>query len=274
MGKIKGSSRPNEGPPPIITLTTDFGTSSPYVGAMKGVLLTINPRVRLVDIAHHIPPQDIRRAALVLADATGYFPPNAIHIAVIDPGVGTQRRIIYAQIGQQQYIAPDNGVLDRLAARQSPSKIIAVTDPQYWLPHVSATFHGRDIMAPVAARLSLGLRPDMLGPAQQQLVPLQWPEVRILADRIEGEIVAVDTFGNLITNITREMLAGVPVDDSVTISCDEHETVGIFTTYADQPEMTLIALVGSSGQLELAIVNDSAAVMLGVGEGTKVTVCW
>ena len=167
-----------------------------------------------------------------------------------------------------------SGVLDRLAARQSPSKIIAVTDPQYWLPHVSATFHGRDIMAPVAARLSLGLRPDMLGPAQQQLVPLQWPEVRILADRIEGEIVAVDTFGNLITNITREMLAGVPVDDSVTISCDEHETVGIFTTYADQPEMTLIALVGSSGQLELAIVNDSAAVMLGVGEGTKVTVCW
>ncbi len=259
---------------PIITLTTDFGADSPYVAEMKGVILSINPQATIVDVTHAIRPQDVRQGAIVLDDATRRFPPGTIHVAVVDPGVGSERKIVYAQIGEQHYIAPDNGVLSRLAARSTPTKMITLANPQHWLPDVSTTFHGRDIMAPVAARLSLGLAAEDLGPAQQELVQLDWPEARFLSNRIEGEVTAIDSFGNLITNITAEMLEGVPVDDRVSIVCDEHETHGIFTTYADQPKMTLISLVGSSGKLELAIVGDSAKIMLGVQEHTPVVVKW
>ena len=149
---------------PIITLTTDFGTGSPYVAAMKGVILSINPAATIVDISHAVPAQDIARGALVLEDTTPWFPADTIHVAVVDPGVGTQRSILYARIGPQQYIAPDNGLLGRLMARTRPSLVLRLTEREYWLPEVSHTFHGRDIMAPVAARLSLGLDPRRLGP--------------------------------------------------------------------------------------------------------------
>jgi len=258
----------------IITLTTDFGVDSPYVAAVKAVIFSIHPEVTLVDITHAIAAQDIDAAAWALLDVTPRFPAGTIHIVVVDPGVGSERKIVYAEIDGQGYVAPDNGVLCRLADRANPTKIITVADPRHWLRDVSATFHGRDIMAPVAAKLALGLAPDELGPPQQRLVRLDGPEVRILADTIEGEVTAIDSFGNLVTNITTEMLEGVPVDDRVVIVCDEHETRGIFTTYSDQPEMTLIALVGSSGRLELAIVGESAAIMLGVREHTPVVLTW
>jgi hypothetical protein len=212
--------------------------------------------------------------AIVLAESTPYFPAGTIHVAVVDPGVGTERRLIYAQIGEQHFLAPDNGLLSRLAASKRASKIIELDEPLFWLLQVSATFHGRDILAPVAARLSLGLGPDELGRPLEGITPLPWPEVRSVAHRIEGEVVEVDSFGNLITNISRDKLAGVPTDESVTVSCDEHTTQGIFRTYSDQPPMTLIALVGSGGCLELAIVEDSAKAMLGVGVGAPVVVSW
>ena len=259
---------------PIITLTTDFGADSPYVAAVKGVIFSIHAEVTLVDITHAIPPQDIDAAAWALVDVTPRFPAGTIHVVVVDPGVGSERKIVCAEIDRQIYVAPDNGVLSRLAARANPTKIFTVADPRHWLADVSATFHGRDIMAPVAARLALGLAPEELGPPHGELVQLDGPEVRILASTIEGEVTAIDSFGNLVTNITTEMLEGVPVDDRVGISCDDHETRGIFTTYSDQPEMTLIALVGSSGRLELAIVGDSAAIMLGVREHTPVLLKW
>ncbi len=258
----------------IITLTTDFGAGSSYVAAVKGVLLTINPHARLVDISHAVRSQDIGQAARILLETTLFYPPDTVHLAVVDPGVGSGRRIVYARIGEQHYVAPDNGLLGDLARRVPPSKIVAITESQYWLPDVLPTFHGRDIIAPVAARLTLGLDPDKLGGPVQELIMLERPEVRILSNHIEGEVTAVDSFGNLITNITADMLEGVPVDGSVGIFCDEHETRGIFTTYSDQPALTLIALIGSSGYLELAIVQESAAAMLGVGEGVKVTVEW
>jgi S-adenosyl-L-methionine hydrolase (adenosine-forming) len=258
----------------IITLTTDFGPSSPYVAAVKGVILSINPAATLVDTTHAIAPQDIRQGALVLAEATRWFPDDTIHVAVVDPGVGTARSILYARIGNHDFLAPDNGLLSRLAISTPPSTIIDVTDRQYWLPTVSATFHGRDILAPVAARLSLGLEPARLGAARHDMVHLQWPEVGVTERRIEGTVQAIDSFGNLVTNISADALAGVPRGEDVTVTCDEHETQGIFTTYADQPQMTLIALLGSSGNLELAIVGDSAAVMLGVPVGTPVTIQW
>lgn len=259
---------------PVITLTTDFGTGSPYVAAMKGVILSINPAARIVDVSHAIRPQQVREGAIVLESVVPYFPARSIHVAVIDPGVGTERGIVYACIEGRHFVAPDNGLLSRLAGRWRPSKMIEIRDPAFWRPEVSATFHGRDIMAPVAAHLSLGVPPEKLGPACERLVTLDWPEAKQVANRVEGEIVAVDSFGNLITNIPRESLAIAPTDESVTIRCDEHETHGIFKTYGDQPPMTLIALFGSSNRLELAIVNDSARAMLGVGEGTQVVVEW
>jgi S-adenosylmethionine hydrolase len=239
--------------PPVITLTTDFGPSSPYVAAMKGVILSINPAAVLIDISHAIPPQDIRAGAIVLEETTRWFPAGTIHVAVVDPGVGSERKIVYAQIGEQCYVAPDNGLLSRLALAAEPSTIVSVAEPQFWLPQVSKTFHGRDIMAPVAARLSLGLAPLELGPRLADIERL---------------------FGNLVTDITEQALAGVPRGEQTTIHCDDHETQGIFSTYSDQPEMTLIALIGSSGKLELAIVGDSAALMLGVRVGTPVIITW
>jgi S-adenosylmethionine hydrolase len=258
----------------IITLTTDFGVSSPYVAAMKGVILSIHPNAVLVDVTHAVPPQNIRHAALVLSEITPYFPSDTVHVAVVDPGVGTQREIVYARIGLQQYIAPDNGLLSHLALRVPPSTIRAVTNPAYWLPSVSHTFHGRDIMAPVAAHLTLGLEPDVLGPPRDRLVELAWPEVRVAARKIEGAVQSIDSFGNLITNITSDALANVPRDESLSVVCDEHETRGLFTTYADQPPMTFLALIGSSGNLELSIVGESAALMLGIPVGSPVVVSW
>ncbi|MEX2091748.1 MAG: SAM-dependent chlorinase/fluorinase [Pirellulales bacterium] len=259
---------------PLITLTTDFGEGSRYVAAMKGVILSINPRASLIDSSHCVPPQDIRRGAIALAETAPFFPPDTIHVAVVDPGVGTGRRIVYARIGLQQFIAPDNGLLSRLAAAEPPSKIVSLDEPRFWLPRVSTTFHGRDIMAPVAARLSLGLSPDELGRPLDSLVPLAWPEAEKVANRITGEVIEVDSFGNLVTNISSEVLESVPTDESVTVTCDEHVTQGIFTTYSDQPPMTLIALVGSGDRLELAIVDENASLMLGVTVGAPVIVSW
>jgi S-adenosylmethionine hydrolase len=257
----------------IITLTTDFGASSPYVAAMKGVILSINPDVTLVDVTHAIHAQDIRAGALAL-EATRWFPDDTIHVAVVDPGVGSSRGIVYAKIGTQHYVAPDNGLLSRLALATCPSTIRTVSEPDWWLSPVSRTFHGRDIMAPVAARLSLGLDPERLGPAQQELVMLEWTEARVSDSKIEGAVQSIDSFGNLITDITADSLAKVPRDENTAIFCDEHETRGIFGTYADQPPMTFVAVIGSSGKLELAIVGESAADMLGIAVGTPVTIHW
>ena len=259
---------------PIITLTTDFGLGSPYVAAMKGVILCINPAANIVDLSHAIPPQQIMAGALALEQSAPTFPRDTIHVAVVDPGVGTSRAIVYAEIDGQRYVCPDNGLLGRLASRQSPSKIIRITAEQFFRHPVAPTFHGRDIMAPVAAHLSLGVDPDELGPPLETLQALDWPGATKVAHRIEGRVVAVDSFGNLVTDITRDMLDGVPTDTTVGVFCEDHETRGIFNTYADQPSMTLIALVGSNDQLELAIVDDRATTMLGVGVGAPVEVRW
>ena len=258
----------------IITLTTDFGRDSHYVAVMKGVILSINPEARLVDVTHSVPAQNIRAGALAIEQATPWFPPDTLHVVVVDPGVGSERRIIYAEIAGQRYIAPDNGVLSRLAAQHTPAKIISIEERAFWLPRVSATFHGRDIMAPVAARLSRGLAAEQLGTCLDSLVLLTWPEVVILPRSIRGSIESIDSFGNLITDITESMLAETPRDESVRVMCDEHETLGIYRTYSEHPPATLLALIGSSGRLELAIVEENAAAMLGIAAGTPVVVSW
>ena len=261
-------------PHPLITFTTDFGPSSPYVAAMKGVILSICPEAILVDITHAIEPQNIQHASIVLDGVCPWFPPGTIHVAVVDPGVGTARKLLCALVLGQIVLAPDNGLVSRLALRQPDPTIIAITRPEFWLPEVSATFHGRDILAPVAARLAQGLPPERLGERLPQWVELERAEVQVGAHKIKGVIESIDSFGNLISNITAAQLEGVPPGEETAVVCDEHETRGIFRTYGDQPEMTLIALVGSSGKLELAIVNESAKIMLGVRVGTPVEVVW
>jgi S-adenosylmethionine hydrolase len=246
----------------IITLTTDFGTGSPYVAAMKGAILSINPAVTIVDITHDVRPQDIRHGAVILDDVAEEFPAETIHVAVVDPGVGTARAIVFARIGDHRFIAPDNGLLSPLVRRKTPSQLIRIENQEYFRHPVSFTFHGRDIMAPVAAHLSLGVEPERLGPPLESLVEFQWPEVRISRDRIVGMVLEIDSFGNLITNTRACVVVNI------------YETWGIFSTYAQQPQGTLIALVGSNGRLELSVVGDNAAARLGVQIGEPVTVAW
>jgi S-adenosylmethionine hydrolase len=260
--------------PQIVTLTTDFGLGSPYLAAMKGVILSINPAVRLVDIAHTVAPQNIRQGALLLAEATTWFPAGTIHVAVIDPGVGTERRIVYAHIGDQQYLAPDNGLLSRLAAKTRPSRIIVLENAEHWLPSVSNTFHGRDIMAPVAAQLSLGMEPDRLGPSISGLVELDWTAPQVERNRIVGEVVWIDGFGNLITDITSAMLVAIADRSRATTEIAGETIRGIDRTYGERVARTLMALVGSSGYLEVAVADGSAAARLSGKSGTQVTVRW
>jgi S-adenosylmethionine hydrolase len=258
----------------IITLTTDFGTGSPYVAAMKGVILSLNPAATVVDITHEVPAQDVRYAAVVLDDVSDRFPGGTVHVAVVDPGVGTDRALVFARIGRQCYLAPDNGVLSRLAQRTAPAKLVRLSEPDYWLHPVSATFHGRDILAPVAARLSLGLDPDHLGVSMERLLMLDWPEVRRAPGRIEGTVLLADSFGNLITDITSDMLPGPSESADVRVFCRSHLVTGLSRTYGNSPQGTLVALVGSSGRLELAIVGGSAAAAIQAQRGDQVTVSW
>lgn len=252
-----------------ITLTTDFGTGSPYVAAMKGVVLSINPAAVLIDITHAVPPQDVHAGAVVLEDTTRLFPAGMIHVAVIDPGVGTERRLIYAEIGPQRYVCPDNGLLSRLARREPPRLVVTLAEREHWRPQVSATFHGRDILAPVAARLSLGLDPKKLGPRQERLVSLAWPEVRRGPGAIEGSVLLVDSFGNLVTDIDEDMLAGVD-PASVRVRCRGARVEGLARTYGDHQPGTLVALIGSTGRLEIALVGGSAAERIGGRGGDRV----
>jgi S-adenosylmethionine hydrolase len=258
----------------IITLTTDFGTGSTYQAAMKGVILSINQAAVIVDITHDVSHQDVRRGALVLDDVSERFPPDTIHVAVIDPGVGTDRALLYAKIGTQHYLAPDNGLLSRLSARIKPTKILRLAEPKYWLREVSNTFHGRDVLAPVAAHLSLGLDPLLLGPPLQYPAVLSWREARISEKKIEGEVLEIDSFGNLITNITSDMLVDRPNDHRVCVVFNIFETWGIYRTYGNQLSGTLCAIIGSNDRLELAIVGDNAARRLGIEIGTPVILAW
>jgi len=190
----------------IITLLTDFGPDSPYVASLKGVILSLQPEAVLVDLSHSIRPQEVRQAAWVLAEAAPCFPPDTIHVAVVDPGVGTCRAIVYAAMAGQHFIAPDNGLLSLLADRHRPTRLVRLDNPAFWRAEVSRTFHGRDIMAPVAAHLSRGVGADRLGSPQESLVRIDWPQPRQEAHRTVGQVVWIDSFGNLITNLGREFI--------------------------------------------------------------------
>ena len=256
---------------PLITLTTDFGEGSAYVAAMKGAIYSIIPSVRIVDISHRVAPQDVRMGALMLEDATRWFPPGTIHVAVIDPGVGTERPIVFAEIGKQRYIAPDNGLLSRITLHEPASRIIAVENPRYWHPVVSETFHGRDIMGPVAAHVASGIDPADLGTALSKIHLIEWPQPQETDHAVTGEIIAVDHFGNLISNITTEHL-GAGDRAALKVTCGGRTLAGLRRTYGEEQPGTLVALVGSTERLEVAVVDGNASRELGLGVGGLIRV--
>ncbi|HZZ73154.1 MAG TPA: SAM-dependent chlorinase/fluorinase [Pirellulales bacterium] len=259
---------------PIITLTTDFGVESPYVAAMKGVLLTLCRAATIVDITHAIPPQDVRQGAIVCHDLFPWFPPDTIHVGVVDPGVGSDRPLIYAELGTFRCLAPDNGLLSLLATRFPITRIVRLTKAEHWQPVLSATFHGRDILAPVAARLALGIDPAALGEPQLELVSLAWQTPISEPGYLQGKVLAIDTFGNLLTNITAEHLQAIPDPNQVTLDCHGFRLIGLARTYSDRSLGELVALLNSSGRLELAIVNGSAAQKTGALVGSEIEVHW
>jgi hypothetical protein len=258
--------------PAIITLTSDFGTGSPYVAQMKGVILSLCRDTELVDISHAIGPQNVREGAVVLADVTPRFPADTIHVAVVDPGVGTVRRIVYAELGSQRYLAPDNGLLSGLAHHQQPRRIVAVEDRAYWLPDISQTFHGRDIMAPVAAHLAGGLDPARLGSKWESLLMLDWPEPQVSSQQIGGEILYVDSFGNLITNIGRGQIESLGNPATVVVACSGRQIHGLVPTYGAALSGEVVALFDSQGRLEIARVAGSAAGELQISAGDPIVV--
>lgn len=254
---------------PIITLLTDFGTRDHYVAAVKGVILRIVPQAQLVDITHEVSPQDVLAGALLLAEALPWFPDGTIHVAVVDPGVGTERRIIVACWGSQLIIAPDNGLITIADSVQPVQHVFEVTNPDFRLVEVSDTFHGRDIMAPTAALLACGRAPADVGSPIQDVVRLTLPPVKREGDRLFGEVIHIDRFGNLITNVTASDLEGVTPTAAHLAGRPIPWNTG---SYAQQPPGTLLALIGSGRRLEIAVTSGSAHQLLNVRVGEVVEI--
>jgi S-adenosylmethionine hydrolase len=253
----------------IITLTTDLGLTDAYVAAMKGVILGINPEARLVDICHTIKQQNIAQAAFVLSQAYPFFPKKTIHVVVVDPGVGTERRAIILRTKEADFVAPDNGVLSYVTRQSSDWEAIAITEPRFWRHEVSSTFHGRDIFAPVAARLSLGMPLADFGEAITSVTTLPISQPHQAADgSLVGHIIHIDGFGNLITDIkSGDLPKG---KRALTIEVGGQLISGLSHTYAEGSG--LLALIGSDGYLEIAVKEGSASALLSAEVGDEVRV--
>jgi len=270
---------PGYPPQGVVTLLTDFGTGEPYVGIMKGVMLSVAPWLRFVDISHEVAPQNIREGAFILATSWRYFPPGTVHLAVVDPGVGTERRPILIVGPDAFFIGPDNGLFgwvfgqpweDYPAAGPRPLpegwQAFVLNQPRFWRPDISRTFHGRDIFAPAAAHLAAGVRPEELGKPVGEVVALAWPRPEPAGrSAIRGEVVYVDRFGNLVTNIPAKL-----VSPAARVEISGRTIRGLSRTYAEAAG--LAALVNSFGLLEVAVPGGSAARTLGAGPGTPVVV--
>jgi len=255
----------------LVALTTDFGLVDPWVGIMKGVIATRAPEARVVDVTHGIPPQNVLAGALVLRYALPYFPPGTIHVAVIDPGVGSERRPICVETRREVLVGPDNGLLSLAAAVAPPARAYHLKEGRFFPSPRSATFHGRDVFAPVAAALATGTRPSELGPEIRDMGVLRVPEPRRDAGAIRGEVIYVDHFGNLITNVPQSLLANFPAEPT-SISIRGTRVAGISPSYAAVSPGQPVAVVNSWNHLEIAVRDGSAAAALGARVGDEVTV--
>jgi S-adenosylmethionine hydrolase len=252
----------------IITLTSDFGLDDPYVGAVRGVIAGIDPDALVIDVTHAVPPQAIAAGAFALYQAYRAFPPATVHWAVVDPGVGTARRAILVQTGHGWFVGPDNGIFSYVLEREQVLGCWILDRPAYWRHPVSATFHGRDIFAPVAAHLARLQDATRFGTVTD-VPPMRLPPLaaqRRQDDKITGHVLWVDHFGNLITNLPEHLLAS---EDRGIVQVGQ-EVVPFVRTYQEAPDVSLVALVGSSGFIELAVPNGSAARRLELGVGAPV----
>jgi S-adenosylmethionine hydrolase len=258
---------------PLITLTTDFGVASPYVAVMKGVILSINPAATIVDLTHAIPAQDLRNASYFLGTAVPYFPSGSIHVCVVDPGVGSSRAALVAEAGPQRLIGPDNGIFTAAFRKLGGTPSVRrLANSRFWRQSVSATFHGRDIFAPVAAHLSLGIKPEELGPVHTDPVMLSPRTAVTFGKRWQGEVQFVDDFGNLITNVPACKLKCLPV--KVSVGNGPLVPLRWVRTYADAASGELVCLFSSDGFFEIAEVNGNAARRLGIEAGAEVELEW
>lgn len=257
---------------PTITLTTDYGGEDGYAGILKGVILRICPDATLVDITHEVPPRDVLAATLTLRRAVPYFPPDTVHLVVVDPGVGTSRRAVAAISPQGVFVGPDNGIpMGVLPADLIGVRLVHLDRPQYWLPAHSATFQGRDIFAPVAAYLAAGASlVDVGSPiVAESLAPTPWPNPLKATGCVVGTVIHVDHFGNLISNIDRSLLEQFTVGK---VAIESVQAGRLVDTYGDRAPGQLIAYFGSSGLLEFAVVNGNAATTLNLRTGACVRV--
>ena len=256
----------------IVTLLTDFGSRDHYVAAVKGVLLSINPSVNIVDITHEISPQNIREAGFILASACTHFPEGTLHLAVVDPGVGGERLGLAAATERYLFVGPDNGLFDWVFAVDPPHQVVVLENPDYQLQQVSATFHGRDIFAPAAGHLSLGLPLEKLGPTSHYR--MHFPGRLILKDqdKLQGEIIHVDHFGNLISNIEIPDAETERQLENLQVSLATEQILTGPGTYEEAPPLCPFALIGSSGLLEVSVRKGSAHKVTGCGVGTPVLV--
>lgn len=288
---------------PLVTITTDFGLVDGYVGMMKGVVLNIAPNAQIVDISHEIAPQDVRRAAYVLYTAYPFFPPHAVHLVVVDPGVGSARRPIAFRTQSGSFVGPDNGVFSYVMAQESVEAMVELADLRYHLPGKrSYTFHGRDVFAPAAAYLATGVPMSALGPSVSDPVMFSPPYLEIADKRIAGEVWHVDHFGNVITSIgvlawseqdcltltpafrgagSMEQEAGGEGRETLRFGAGKamvvvagREVVGIHRSYAEVACSQVAVLVGSNGHLEIAVREGNAAERLGLGPGDEVVLRW
>jgi S-adenosylmethionine hydrolase len=243
---------------------------------MKGVILTINPAVQIVDLTHEIGPQNVLEAAFFLKDSAPYFPEGTVHVVVVDPGVGTHRHALCVEVDGHYYVAPDNGVLSLVATSEKLLNAVAIEESAYLSASVSATFHGRDVFAPAAAHLSLGVEMSQLGPAVQEMVRFEFPRATVADDgALTGQVVHVDRFGNLITTVDRPALDGLArssASDTVQIRVRGLVLNGVSRTYNDVPEGTPLALWGSSDLLEISVNQGNAAERLQATVGDQVTI--
>lgn len=254
----------------IITFTTDFGLQDYYVGAMKGVILGQAPEARLVDISHEIPSQDIMAGSWVLKNSAMLFPPGTVHLVVIDPGVGTSRKPVALQIGDQYFVGPDNGIFS-LLTEEHDFKAIELTNPAYWRTSPSKTFHGRDIFAPVASHLFNGVDFAELGDPLDELETYRWAVPIADKDGIQGWVIHIDKFGNLITNISAALIEEVIKQKATKLYVGNTILDEITSTFGSVPEGEPVAYIGSAGMLEVAINKGNAQEMLGVHKGAQIS---
>jgi len=257
----------------IITLTTDFGLRDEYIGVLKGVIATINPHARVIDLSHAIEAHDLLWVNYLIDKNYDFFPTGTIHTLVVDPGVGTQRDIIIVKAADHFFVCPDNGLITKVVREGNVQRVVRLDNSQYWLSRVSNTFHGRDIFAPVAAYLSLGEPMEKMGPVVKNIATIQLPEPELKAGSIRGTVIHIDHFGNLLTNIEDKHIKKLNARPSKLILRIGRRTInGLKSAYASVARGDLLAIIGSRRLLEISVNLGSAAALTNAGVGTPVSI--